>query len=338
MTENTQEGDKSALDTLIEAHTISENETPETTETPTPQENVETKEIIEEKPLAEKPKETKVEEKKPTEKTIFDVFQEDKSEKKEVEIDYKKLYEETQSKLKKFDNPVIDSLAEVMNDPNFDVEKFFENYKPKDFKDIPLEDLWKMKTKSDSNSDFTDEELDELWKEEFYAISDSSAKQKMLKDKLISELKPKVDLGKEPEYITGLKQSAAERRKAEQENAERVNSIVESTMASVDKFLGLTVIGDLKVTPEHVQAMKAALDPKSNHYLNEDGTFNQNKIAQERMFAILMPDILEQHEKIVKANTKKEVFRPNANESNENFQQDSTDEGQKMYDALIPKN
>jgi hypothetical protein len=339
MVENTQEGEKTALENLMEAHQQSEKEITETPENIAPQENVESKEIIEEKPLDEKPKEAekKVEVKPTTDKTIFDVFKEDKSEKKEAEIDYKKLYEETQDKLKKYNNPVIDSLADVMNDPNFDVEKFFENYKPKDFKDISLEDLWKMKTKSDSTSDFTDEELEELWQEELYSIGDSTAKQKVLKDKLIGELKPKIDLGKEPEYVTGLKQSAAERRKAEQEHAERLNSLVESTMASVDKFKGLTIIGDLKVTDEHIAKMKLALDPKSNHYLNEDGTFNQNKIAQERMFAILMPDILEQHEKIVKANTRKEVFRPSANDGGENIPQDIADEGQKMIDTLIKK-
>lgn len=336
MSENTQEGEKTALQALMEAHTLSENENTETTAENTSQENVETKEIIEEKPLEEKPKETKVEEKKPTEKTVFDAFQEDKSENKEEVIDYKKLYEETQSKLKKFNNPVIDSLAEVMNDPNFDVEKFFENYKPKDFKDISLEDLWKMKTKSDSSSDFSDEELEELWQEELYSIGDSTAKQKVLKDKLINELKPKIDLGKEPEYVTSLKQSAAERKAAELEQVNNISSIVQSTMAKADELLGLTVIGDLKVTKEHVTAIKAALDPNSNHYLNTDGTFNKNKLAQERMFAILMPDILEQHEKIVKANTKKEVYRPSANEGGENIPQ-TNDEGQKMIETLLNK-
>lgn len=337
MAENTQEGEKTALENLMEAHKNSEKEITETPENIASQENAKTQEIIEEKPLAEKAKETETKEKTTSEKTIFDVFKDEKTEKKEEEIDYKKLYEETQDKLKKFNNPVIDSLADVMNDPNFDVEKFFENYKPKDFKDISLEDLWKMKTKSDSTSEFTDEELEELWQEELFSIGDSTAKQKLLKDKLISELKPKIDLGKEPEYVTGLKQSAAERRKAEQENAERINSIVESTMASVDKFKGLTVIGDLKVTDEHIAKMKLALDPKSNHYLNEDGTFNKNKIAQERMFAILMPDILEQHEKIVKANTRKEVFRPSANDGGENIPQDTTDEGEKMINTLLKK-
>jgi hypothetical protein len=337
MSENTQEGEKSALENLIEAHTISEKENTETSENIAPQENVETKEIIEKKTLDEKPKEAekKVEEKKSTEKTVFDIFQEDKSEKKEAEIDYKKLYEETQDKLKKYNNPVVDSLADVMNDPNFDVEKFFENYKPKDFKDIPLEDLWKMKTKSDSNVDFTDEELEELWQEEYANISDSTARQKVLKDRLISELKPKIDLGKEPEYVTNLKKATEERRIAEQEQATNIGSIVQSTMAKADELLGLTVIGDLKVTKEHVAAIKSALDPNSNHYLNQDGTFNKNKLAQERMFAVLMPDILEQHEKIVKANTRKEVYRPNANEGGENIQQEITDEGDKMIETLL---
>jgi len=69
----------------------------------------------------------------------------------ETKVDYKALYEDSVSKLKRYeDKPVLASLAEAMESPDFDTDKFFESYKPKELKELSLEELWKLKTKSQS--------------------------------------------------------------------------------------------------------------------------------------------------------------------------------------------
>lgn len=143
-------------------------------------------------------------------------WEEDEEEATSVEekVDYKALYDESVSRLKRYeDKPILASLVEAMESPDFDTDKFFESYKPKELKELSLEELWKLKTKSQSEVELDENDLNELWEEYEIELGESNAKKKLAKDSLIKELRPKVDLGKEPEYVSKLKEEAKPARK-----------------------------------------------------------------------------------------------------------------------------
>jgi len=263
-------------------------------------------------------------------KTVLSIFDDENEEAQEQEdkTDYKALVDQLQSKLNRYSKPFIDNLVDAMESPDFDTDKFFESFKPKDFKEMSVEDLWKMKKKTSSNTDYSADELDELWDDEIRAIEENlpegkriETRLKSLKDSLISELRPKVKLDDEPEYIKGLKTSAQESREARVKSDEAFNNMLTATMTKADSYLGGTVVGDLKVSDKHIEEIKKAIDPSSGYYKKADGTFDEDKLVREKLAAIVLKDVLAEYKKIVKAETKKEIHRPNANDQGAVYEQ-----------------
>lgn len=239
-----------------------------------------------------------------------------------------------EAKLKRFNKPVLEQLADAMESPDFDTEKFFESYKPKDFKDLSLEELWKMKKKTSSNVDYSDDELDELWQAEYEEVSGSNAKQKQMKDRLISELKPKIDLGKEPEYISSLKKTVAEQREARQNNEAAFNQMIDGLMNYVDTLDGAEVYEGLNVSKDDIEQVKSAFKP--GYYLNQDGSPNIKKMGNDRLKAQMFDKLIGHLEEIAKIQAKKEVYRPSLNSINpDNGTVETEDVAGQIVNAVI---
>jgi len=263
--------------------------------------------------------------------SIFDDEEEGEAQEEVDKTDYKALVAQKEAELARYNKPFLNNLIEAMESPDFDPEKFFESFKPKDFKDMPVEELWKMKKKTTSNIDYTKEELDEMWDDERQSIEDGlpegrrlETRLKSLKDSLISELKPKINLDEEPEYIKGLKLSAQERKEAQKKSDEAYNNMLSATLAEADAYLGGTVVGDLKVSDKHIEELKKSIDPASGYYKKADGSFDEKKLVREKLAAIVLKDVLAEHKRIIKAETKKEIHRPNANSEGAVYDQSTT--------------
>lgn len=250
-------------------------------------------------------------------------------------VDYKALYEESVSKLKRYEEkPVLASLVEAMESPEFDADKFFESYKPKELKELSLEELWKLKTKSQSEVELDENDLNELWEEYELELGESNARKKLAKDSLIKELRPKIDLGKEPEYVTRLKEESKNRKEAERNANEAYQEMIDSSLSYADSLLDKTIFGDLKVTKEDVELIKQSLNPSSGYY-TKNGKFDTKKMVREKMFAIKFTDILAEAEKSAKMEAKKEVHRPNLNSVNsDNMAIDGSTEDEKTLKAI----
>jgi len=253
----------------------------------------------------------------------------------EAKVDYKALYEDSVSRLKRYeDKPVLASLAEAMESPEFDADKFFDSYKPKELKELSLEELWKLKTKSQSEVELDENDLNELWEEYEIELGESNAKKKMAKDSLIKELRPKVDLGKEPEYVTKLKDEAKNRKESESRANEAYQEMIDSSLSYADSLLDKPIIGDLKVTAEDVELIKQSLNPSSGYY-TKNGKFDTKKMVREKMFAIKFTAILAEAEKSAKMDAKKEVHRPNLNSvGGDNMAPDGDSEDVKTMKAI----
>lgn len=269
-------------------------------------------------------------EKKPV-LSIFDEEVGEEAQEQKDATDYKSKASELEAKLARYNKPFVDNLLDAMESPDFDPEKFFESFKPKDFKDMPVEDLWKMKKKTSSNIEYSAEDLDELWEDQLQSIEDAlpegrkiETRLKALKDTLISELKDKVNLDSEPDFVKNLKLSAQERKEAQARSEEAYNNMLSSTMEKADTFLGGTVVGDLKVSEKHIEELKKSIDPASGYYKKADGSFDSDKLVREKLAAIVLKDVLAEHKKIIQAETKKGIHRPNANSEGTVYEQSDT--------------
>jgi len=197
-----------------------------------------------------------------------------------------------------------------------------------------LEELWKLKTKSQSEVELDENDLNELWEEYEIELGESNAKKKMAKDSLIKELRPKVDLGKEPEYVTKLKDEAKTRKESESRANEAYQEMIDSSLSYADSLLDKPIIGDLKVTAEDVELIKQSLNPSSGYY-TKNGKFDTKKMVREKMFAIKFTAILAEAEKSAKMDAKKEVHRPNLNSvGGDNMAPDGDSEDVKTMKAI----
>lgn len=277
-----------------------------------------------------------VSEEKKAEETPKKKFWQDEegSAKKEDTPDYKSLWEQSEAKLKRFNKPVLDQLADAMEAPDFDVDKFFESYKPKDFKEFTLEELWKMQKKTSSNVEYSDDELDELWQEEYETVSGSKAKEKSLKDKLISELRPKMDLGKEPEYVTNLKTTVAQQREVREKQNEAFTQMMGGLMEYADTLDGAEIVEGLSVAPEDVEEIKTAFKP--GYYVKEDGSPNIKKMVNDKVKAQMFDKLINHLEEMAKMQAKKEVYRPDNNSVNSDVTtQESRSHSEKVVNDII---
>jgi hypothetical protein len=277
-------------------------------------------------------KEEKPEEVKQKPKSFYD----EEPEEQEDKTDYKSLWEQADARAKKYEsNPFVTAVAEAMEAPDFDAEKFIDSLKPKEIKEMSLEQLWKMDKKINSNLEYTDEELTELWQEEFEGISESNIKQKSLKDTLIGKLKPKVDLGKEPAYVTEMKQKAAAQREQAQKGQEGYNKFISDTTTYVDGFDGAEIVEGLIVDKEAIEEVKKSLTV--DYYRNQDGSMNVKKIGKDRVKAAMFDKLVGHLKEMAKAEAKKEVYRPNADSvsGDGNTGQTVVDEAQKAIDAVL---
>lgn len=244
-----------------------------------------------------------------TERTLESFLAESKP--AEVQTDYKSLFEKQQSELARFKNPLIESLVDALESPNFNVEEFFESYKPKELKNMELQDLWIMNKKATSTVDWTAEELEEAYNEEMAILGESSFRKKALKDELVKSLQGKIDLGKEPEYVTLIRNEVKNRREqAEQAELYR-EQMNNELLETFDSMEGIKIVGDLAITKEHIEAAKKTMQPEM--YLNEDGTINKKMLSMNKMIPILFNDLLAEYRKVVSMETKIAVHRPNPN-------------------------
>jgi hypothetical protein len=243
----------------------------------------------------------------------------------EDNVDYKSLLEQERAERQQLEARFekLIPIAEALEDPDCDVDKLFDSFKPKDWKDISLEDLWKLDQKNKSDVTFTEDELDELWEAEKETIT-STAQEKLLKDRLIKANRSKIDLGKEPEYITNLRKSQSDKQVAAQKQQEAYTTFVTQCDEVADSYLGKTIIGDVIVTKEDVEAMKASMRP--GYYKNDPKV-----TMRDRLFMMKFGALLEAREKEVKMETKKDIHRPNPNTvGGDTRSVETTDETDKM--------
>lgn len=260
---------------------------------------------------------------------------EESSETAEDKTDYKSLWEQSEAKLQRFESkPVLEQLADAMEADDFDADKFFESYKPKDFKEFSLEELWKMQKKTTSNVEYSDEELDELWNEEYEAVSGSEAKKKALKDKLISELRPKVDLGKEPEYVSNLKKTVSEQREARKKQDEAFSEMINGLMSYTDGLEGAEIVEGLAVTKEDIESAKASFKP--GYYINKDGTPNIKKMGNDKIKALMFDKLIGHIDTMATMKAKQEVYRPNLDSvSSDVNDQENTKHSETVVKSII---
>ena len=300
--EQNAQNQQAANETAANANETQANETAVTSTTSQPQET-----------STEKPAETEKTVVKA--RTLDDFMAESTTAANEDKTDYKALLKETQEKyekeLQRFKNPVIERLAEVLQSPDLDVDTFFESHKPKDLKNLDLEELWVMHKKATSEVEYTPQELEEAFNDEMENIGDSSFKKKALKDSLIKELKPKVDLGKEPEYVTLLREQVKANREAVTQYQQAQAKQNQDIANTIKEMKDITIVGDLKITDAHVEAALKTLD--AAYWANPDGSLNIKEIARMRVLTTVFNDVVAEYTKQAKFEAKTEVHRPNAN-------------------------
>jgi hypothetical protein len=244
-------------------------------------------------------------------KSFLEMMDEEEPEEKGDSTDYKALYEQTQQELSKYKNPILERLADVLDNPELDIDKFFDSHKPKDLKNLDLEELWVMNKRATSEVDWTDEELEEAFAEEMESIGESSFKRKSLKENLIKTLRGKIEVEKEPEYVSLLRQKTTENKEAMTKAKEYNDNMLTNIRDTADSFKGVKIVGDLAISEEHIQKVKQTLDPA--YYTNKDGSINVKKIVNDRIMAAAFTDILSEYQKVIQAETKREIVRPNPN-------------------------
>lgn len=285
----------------------------------------------EEQELAEKEKNLEGKDKKTEgKKKEFWEIEELEGEKDE-KTDYKSLFEDTveqlaaeKLKVEKYEkNYIIKDLAEFLDDPDFDVEKWMDSMKPKDIKNLSTEDLFKLNLKN-QNADFTDDELDREWIKKEKEIKDASEDEtdislanKKLKNSLIKELTPKVDLTKESDYLKTYKTKKQELIANANQNKENVVKAAKAAKEYLNSLEGELIQG-LPITKEDIEkADKAIFD--ANYYNTKDGVYNHKKRVNDTLLIIKFKDVITTLLKARESEIKEEQVNANADSKSGNL-------------------
>ncbi len=256
-------------------------------------------------------------------------WEEDAPEGGKGETDYKSLFEDTvqqlaaeKLKVEKYEkNYIIKDLSDFLDDPDFDVEKWIDSMKPKDIQNLSVEDLFKLGAKNE-NPDLNDEELEREWVKKEKEIKDAadddieiSLANKKLKNKLLKELTPKVDLTKESDYLKTYKENKKNVKALQQAEIAERSKAAKDVTEYLDSLEGKPIQG-VPVTKEDIEKAKQSIfDP--NFYKEKDASgkvfLNHRKLANDRLLFIKFKDVVTTLMKAQESELKENQVNASAN-------------------------
>ena len=245
------------------------------------------------------------------------------------EIDYKAQFEKTQVEFNSLKDKIekhkpLKDLADLIDSPDFDLEKFFEvnTKKTIDFTQFPVENLYKQSLAEDQIAGYTPDEIEAMWEKKKLELEEDPTMTKTLKSQLVREFQAKQPAvsADEPEIIKAWKEAKQNQQvqieKMRTEQADLTNSINQFAKEVVGKK-----VGDIEVTKDHSAKLQEMMNPEYYRTKDEKGhlKFNDTMLKQEKLKAVLFDDMVQYYRTLNKTEAKiearKEITRPNKNES-----------------------
>lgn len=224
--------------------------------------------------------------------------------------DLKAEIEKYKSQLSKYEqNKFVKQLAELVDAPDFDFEKFLEAQISKrvDYAAQPLENLFKASLEADTVAGYTDEDIESLWEEKKAELEGKPALEKKLKSELVKEFQSKEPQQTEesPEIKSWKEQKAAVQKQNEVARAEH-----ERVTKGIEQFtkglVGKTVAG-YKVAEEDIAETAKRMD--INFYKKPDGKIDEVKLGLDRLKAALFDKVIAHKEATAKKEAVKSITR-----------------------------
>lgn len=354
---NANEELKKKLEEMPEYKPEPEEQEEENTDLKKPEDSPDTEK--EKKPEAEKkdkPEKEKTDPDKP-EKEVKEErkkeFWEDDADPVIDEKDYKMLFENAQEqireaagKLSKFEENVLAKYIVDLETPE-QVEEFLESWRGKSFDTISTEELFKMQVKADSDVQYSERELDKLWIKEQKKIKDGltdpdddeefALEEKDLRKRLLKDLKPKVKLNEENEYVKGIKQTLADKNKKSADQVAENKKLAKEVTDYADSLVGQKV-ADVEITSKDIERAKKRLFSNDEYKVKDkEGKerLNTKQMVNDMIFMIkakeILPVLLKDREKEVK----KKIANPSADSRGANVPQDKRGENEKAVDGVL---
>lgn len=242
------------------------------------------------------------------------------------EIDYKAELEKTQNEFKSLKDKIekhkpIKDLTELIDSPDFDLEKFFEvnSKKSIDFTQYPVENLYKQKLANDQIAGYTPEEIDELWEDKKAELAANPKLEKSLKSELVREFQanqPTVS-NEEPEIIKTWKQANQERvEQMEKSRADQLE-ITKGIKDFSSSLVGKKIAGEIEITQADSDAVSDKMT--ADYYKGKDGKLDTTKITLDRLKAVKFDEMVNyfktQYKKDAVIEARQEITKPSKNEN-----------------------
>lgn len=223
-------------------------------------------------------------------------------------------------------DPLLGKLSKVLDDPEFDP---FTAFTPQvDYNTIPTEKLYEQQIRDEYGAILNDEEVAEMVQTKIEEFETKTvAQQKVERANLIKNM-PKQDDPKE--YINKF----LEKREQAARQQEEFWSKVDTELAGFATGLaGKELVKGVTITEQDVNKLLSDIK-NPNYYYNPDGSYNYQKEAMEKLFALKAPEMLKKMYEQGRIDSVMERTNANPNTNSTQFRQTNNEMTPEHISAL----
>lgn len=214
-------------------------------------------------------------------------------------------------------DPLLGKLSKVLDDPEFDP---FTAFTPQvDYNSLPMEKLYEQQIRDEYGAVLDDGEVMELVQNKIEEFEmKSPAQQKVERANLIKNM-PKQDDPKE--YINKFLEKREQAAKQQQEFWEKVDTELANFATGL---AGKELVKGVTITEQDVNKLLGDIK-NPNYYYNPDGSYNYQKEAMEKLFALKAPEMLKKMYEQGRIDSVMERTNANPNTNSSAFRQQTNE-------------